>query len=174
MSRLGWHIFPWFSPPYLGALQSPFGGKMENIHTHTSTKPNVVAMDFQHKIEVSNPLQHRESSPPKRPIVKDPICGKAIGYQKVHDLKRGGNSPLLRPLFVTLDLCNPLQQKQFLFFLQIWMFMTSMFFQSTKGLQLSRVTNKTMHHLWVTNVHCYTIIQHKKNPINKCSMVRKP
>jgi hypothetical protein len=161
---------------------------MENIHTHTSTKPNIVAMDFQHKIEVGNPLQHREPSPPKRPIVKDPICGKAIGYQKVRDLKRGDNSPLLRPLFVTLDLCNPLQQKQFSFFLQIWMFMTSMFFKalvpwfllcimfslSTKGLQLSRVTNKTMHHLWVTNVHCYTIIQHKKNPINKCSMVRKP
>jgi hypothetical protein len=109
---------------------------MENIHTHTSTKPNVVAMDFHQKIEVNNPLQHKEPSPPKRHVVKDPICGKTIGCQKVHDLKRGDNSPLLQPLFVTLDLCNPLQQKQFSFFLQIWMFMTSMFFQSACTLVL--------------------------------------
>jgi hypothetical protein len=86
-------------------------------------------------------------------------------------LRRGSNFPLLWLLFFTLGFCNPLQQKQFSFFVQIWMFMTSMFFQSAytlvliiahlpfmfslsiKGLQLIRVTNKTMHHLWVTDVH---------------------
>jgi len=58
--------------------------------------------------------------------------------------------------------------------------MTSMLFQSTYAMvfvvthkpfvfslhinefQLKRVTNITLHHLWVTNVHCYTIIHHKK------------
>jgi hypothetical protein len=45
-------------------------------------KPNVVPMDFQQKIKVSNPLQRKEPSPPKRLVVKDLICGKAIGCQK--------------------------------------------------------------------------------------------
>jgi hypothetical protein len=39
-------------------------------------------MDFQQKIKVNNPLQHKKPSPPKRFVVKDLICGKAIGCQK--------------------------------------------------------------------------------------------
>jgi hypothetical protein len=81
--KVGRHISPWFSPPYLGALQSPFGDGMETIHAYTSTKPNIATIDFQLKIEVSNPLQHRKPSPPKRHVIKDLICGKAIGCQYV-------------------------------------------------------------------------------------------
>jgi hypothetical protein len=66
----------------LGALQSPFGGGMKIVHAHTSTKPNVATMDFQQNIQVGNPLQHREPSPPKRHVVNDLICGMAIGSQK--------------------------------------------------------------------------------------------
>jgi hypothetical protein len=51
------------------------------MHPHYQ-KTNVVPMDFQQKIKVSNPLQHKELSLPKRLVIKDLICGKAIGCQK--------------------------------------------------------------------------------------------
>jgi hypothetical protein len=70
------------SPPYLGELQSPFGDGMETVHAHITAKPNVTTMDFQQKTKVNNLLQHKEPSPLKRLVVKDLICGKAIGYQK--------------------------------------------------------------------------------------------
>jgi hypothetical protein len=40
-----------------------------------------------------------------------------------------------------------------------------MFSLNIKELQLNRVTNKRMHHLWVKDVHYCTIIHHKKSPI---------
>jgi hypothetical protein len=55
---------------------------MEIAHAHTTTKPNVTIMDFQQKTKVDNPLQYKEPNPPKRLVVKDLICGKAVGYQK--------------------------------------------------------------------------------------------
>jgi hypothetical protein len=41
---------------------------MEIIHTHIATKPNTTAMDFQQKKKFNNLLQHKEPSPPKKPI----------------------------------------------------------------------------------------------------------
>jgi hypothetical protein len=55
---------------------------MEIVHAHIAAKPNVAAMDFQHKTKVGNPLQHIEPNLPKTFIIVDLICGKAIGYQK--------------------------------------------------------------------------------------------
>jgi hypothetical protein len=55
---------------------------METIHAHTTTKPSVTTMDFQQKTKVDNPLQNKESNLPKRLVVKDLICVKAIGYRK--------------------------------------------------------------------------------------------
>ncbi len=79
----------------LKALQSPFSNEMETVHAHVAAKPNIATMDFQQKIEVGNPLQHKEPNLPKRHVVKDLICGKAIGCQKICDLKREDNFPFL-------------------------------------------------------------------------------
>jgi hypothetical protein len=43
----------------LKALQSPFSNEMETVHAHVAAKPNIATMDFQQKIEVGNPLQHK-------------------------------------------------------------------------------------------------------------------
>jgi len=72
----------WVLSTMLKTLQSPFGNGMETVHAHIAAKPNIATMDFQQKIKVSNPLQHKEPNLPKMHVVKDLICDKAIGCQK--------------------------------------------------------------------------------------------
>jgi len=55
---------------------------MEIVHTHIIENQNVVPINFEQKIKVNNPLQHRKPSPPKKLVVKDLICGKVVGCQK--------------------------------------------------------------------------------------------
>jgi hypothetical protein len=41
---------------YLGALQSPFGNKMETIYAHIVTNLNAIAMNFHQKTTVDSLL----------------------------------------------------------------------------------------------------------------------
>jgi hypothetical protein len=61
---------------------------MEIVHAHIVVKLNTPTMDFQQQKEVGNALQHKEPSFPKRPIVKELICGKVVGCQKSLKLEK--------------------------------------------------------------------------------------
>jgi hypothetical protein len=63
---------------------------MKIVNAHIVAKPNATAMDFQQKTKINNSLQHIKPNVPKMFVVKDLICGKAIGGQKNVGFEKGG------------------------------------------------------------------------------------